>query len=200
MKIDQQLIKECLHGDQKAQYHLYRQCYGVLMSVCRRYTADDMAAGSMLNEGFMKIYRGLEKYPKTIPFKAWIRKIMINTVIDEYRKSRKYNETIELTAKPLESESGSGVTINEADQYFDAEQLLEMINDLPPLSNKVFNLFAIDGYSHKEIGELLDISEGTSKWHVSNARKLLKGMMDKNEKREMASMKIKGKKRLNLKA
>ena len=142
-----------------------------------------------MNQGFMKIFKGLKKYPREIPFEAWIRKIMINTIIDEYRKTKKYTEMIELTDKPLEVEPGNSISTNEAEQYFDAEQLLVMINDLPPLSNKVFNLFAIDGYSHKEISDLLGIREGTSKWHVSNARKLLKEMMNKVDKRKATSMK-----------
>jgi RNA polymerase sigma factor (sigma-70 family) len=189
MKINQQLIEKCLHGDQMAQFHLYRQCYGVLMSICRRYTNDDLAAASILNEGFLKIFKGLKKYPGTIPFEAWIRKIMINTVIDAYRKTKRYNDTIELTGNPVAALSAERVTMNKADQHFDAERLRTMINDLPPLTNKVFNLFAIDGYSHKEIGSLLEISEGTSKWHVSNARKLLKEMMDKTERRKVKTMK-----------
>lgn len=177
MHIDQQLLEKCLKGNEKAQYTLYQRCYGVLLSICRRYARDHDEENVLLNTGFLKVLNGLDKYRSKVPFEAWIRRIMINTVIDEHRKNKKYKDTFEYTAEVDESRSNLRIDYNTADLQFDAEQLLEFIQKLPPMSGEVFNMYAIDGYSHKEIGDALGISEGTSKWHLSNARSKLQEMI-----------------------
>lgn len=178
MNINRQLLNDCQQGDQKAQYKLYRLCFPMLMSVCMRYKKQEADAVAVLNVGFLKILNGLATYKSTVPFEAWIRRIMINTIIDEFRKDRKVKELIEYKDFSDQSTEYIGqLDFNKADQLFDAEQLEALIHQLPPVSQKVFNLFAIDGYSHMEIGEMLGISNGTSKWHISFARKKLKEMM-----------------------
>lgn len=177
MKIGQQLIADCRNGDRKAQFQLYKSCFNVLMGVCMRYKKDKAEAASVLNQGFLKILTNLEKYNPKVPFEAWIRRIMINTVIDEFRKNRKVRELIEHTDFTDHQAVNYQVDYNAADQMFDAERLEAFIKRLPPVSQKVFNLFAIDGYSHKEIGDMLGISDGTSKWHLSSARKKLQEML-----------------------
>ena len=97
---------------------------------------------------------------------------MINHVIDEFRKNRKVQELIDYTDFS-EKQIPDNIDYNEADKAFDAEDIEDLIRSLPPVTKKVFNLFAIDGYSHKEIGEMLKISDGTSKWHLNSARKKL---------------------------
>lgn len=177
MKVSQQLLQDCKKGDRRAQFQLYKSCFNILMGVSMRYKKDEAEAASVVNIGFLKILNNLEKYNPKAPFEAWIRRIMINTVIDEFRKNRKVRELIEHTDF---SENGSyhkAVDYNKADQMFDAERLEMFIKNLPPVSQKVFNLFAVDGYSHKEIGEMLGISDGTSKWHLSSARKKLQEMI-----------------------
>ena len=139
-----------------------------------RYRKDESEAAAILNEGFLKILKNLDKYKSNVPFEAWIKRIMINTVIDEFRKNRKVRELIENTDFEDYHNHEGLVEMNTADLNFDAEQLEQMIKRLPPVSQKVFNLFAIDGYTHAEIGEMLGISVGTSKWHISSARKKLK--------------------------
>ncbi|MFK8105237.1 MAG: RNA polymerase sigma factor [Saprospiraceae bacterium] len=180
MKINAQLIQDCRKGDRKAQFQLYDSCYNVLMGVCMRYKKEESEALAALNGGFLKILNNLGSYRPEVPFEAWIRRIMINTLIDEFRKNRKVKELIEY--KDLEADGGITkdlVDYNLADKVFDAEELEALIKMLPPVSQKVFNLFAIDGYSHKEIGVMLGISDGTSKWHLSFARKKLKELMQK---------------------
>lgn len=146
------------------------------MSVCLRYEKNKEDAEELLNMGFLKIVTKLEKYQTKIPFEAWIRRIMINTIIDEYRKNKKKNETIEYT--DFEDHNyDRHFDFNEADKNFDAEGLERLIRKLPEMSQKVFNMHVIDGYSHKEISDELGISIGTSKWHVSNARTMLKEMI-----------------------
>lgn len=145
-----------------------------------RYRRSEDEAAEVLNTGFLKILNNLDKYNKDVPFEAWIRRIMINTLIDDFRKNRKVKELIEYTDFEHEEIFTESVDFNTADRMFDAEEIELLIQQLPPMSQKVFNLYAIDGYSHKEVGELLGISDGTSKWHLSFARKKLKEMIEQN--------------------
>jgi len=138
---------------------------------------DQDEAKSSVNAGFLKIINNLGRYNPDIPFDAWIRRIMINHVIDEFRKNRKVQELIDYTDFS-EKQTPDLVDYNEADKAFDASDLESMIRSLPPVTQKVFNLFAVDGYSHKEISKMLNMSEGTSKWHVSSARKKLQEIIN----------------------
>ena len=178
MNIPAQLISDCKKGDRRAQFQLYKSCFNTLMGVCIRYKKDESDASAVLNSGFLKILNNLDKYRAEVPFQAWIRRIMINTIIDEFRKNRKVRELIEHTDFEDFHNHQDLVEFNTADLNFEAEQLERMVKRLPPVSQKVFNLYAIDGYSHKEIGEMLDISDGTSKWHLSFSRKKLKEFIE----------------------
>lgn len=172
-----QLRQDAFRGDRRAQFQLYQRCFNVLMGVCVRYRKSEDEAAAMVNEGFLKIIKNLGKYREGVPFEAWIRRIMINTLIDDFRKNRKVNELME-SRDFTDSDNDTGlVDFNSADLDFDASELEAMIHSLPPMSGKVFNLFAIDGYGHKEIGAMLGISDGTSKWHLSFARKRLQEML-----------------------
>lgn len=177
MTIDTELLKACLQEDRKAQFELYKRCYGILMSVCIRYERNKEDAEFMLNKVFYKILTNLDRYDQKAPFDAWIRRIAINTQIDEYRKNSR--SKLDYNDQPMDVAPLHVMDYNEAEKRFDEEELLMMIRQLPPMSQKVFNLYVIDGYHHKEIGERLNISEGTSKWHLSSARKKLKVMLRK---------------------
>lgn len=150
------------------------------MGVCVRYKKDQDEAKASVNEGFLKILNNLDKYNPKIPFEAWIKRIMINHVIDEFRKNRKVQELIEYTDFSERNDADDPVDYNEADILFDAGDIEEMIKTLPPVTQKVFNLYALDGYPHKEIASLLKMSEGTSKWHLNSARKKLKELLHKH--------------------
>lgn len=178
MNIDPQLLKDCQNKDRRAQFQLYKRCFSLLMGVCMRYKKDKDEAAEMVNIGFMKILKNIDKYRSEAPFGAWIKRIMINTIIDEFRKNRKVKELIETTDFEDYHDNAGLVDYNTADQMFDAEQIESLIKRLPPMSQKVFNLYAIDGFSHKEVGEMLGISDGTSKWHLSFARKKLREMIE----------------------
>jgi RNA polymerase sigma-70 factor (ECF subfamily) len=177
MNVDATLLKACRQNNQKAQSQLYRSCFSVLMSICIRYKSDEAEARAVLNQGFLKILTNLDKYNSNIPFEAWIRRIMINTIIDEFRKYKKHKERVQYTDFIANDTFDNRVDFNEADQMFDAEAIEYFIKQLPEVAQKVFNLYVIDGYSHREIGEMLDISEGNSKWHLSSARKRLRTML-----------------------
>lgn len=172
MNIQPQLIALCIKQDRKAEYELYKLTYSYLMGICMRYSRDKDSASESLNMGFLKILKNLSTYKPEIPFKSWIRRVMVNTLIDEYRKNKREREKVTYVEEYYDSSDFSDV--NEALSRINYNQLLAQINLLPEATKKVFNLFAIDGYSHKEIGEMLMISEGTSKWHLNAARQKLK--------------------------
>ncbi len=177
MNIQPQLISNCIKRERKAEYEMYKITFSYLMSICIRYTRNEDTAKEILNIGFLKILTNLEKFRAEVPFKAWIRKIMVNTLIDEFRKQKKLHSNIEFVEDYLET--GNFSEANSAIQNLNAQQIRLFISQLPPASKQVFNLYAIDGYTHKEIGELLEISEGTSKWHLNSAREKLKEMIEK---------------------
>ncbi|HEU4717194.1 MAG TPA: RNA polymerase sigma factor [Bacteroidia bacterium] len=177
--VEDQLLADCVRGKSRAQYRLYSLCYSFMMSVCIRYTASRDDAEDLLNRSFLKILSNIEKYRKEVPFGLWVRRITINTIIDEYRKNRKEKEMTELVDFDEQEVESDTAAINGFLEKTDAEQLQRLIDHLPEMSRKVLNLFVVDGYGHKEISEMLNISEGTSKWHLNNARTKLKELITK---------------------
>ena len=177
MNVELDLITACINRERKAEYELYKMTYSYLMSICFRYTNSREEAEEMLNVGFLKALKNLDKYRPGIPFQTWIRKVMINVLIDEYRKEKKHHEHIEYVEEYAETSDYS--VQNNAMTKMNVEQIHSLIMKLPPMSQKVFNLFVIDGFNHKEIGDMLDMSEGTSKWHLNFSRTKLKDMITK---------------------
>ncbi|TND00382.1 MAG: RNA polymerase sigma-70 factor, ECF subfamily [Bacteroidetes bacterium] len=172
--IEDQLLRDCSRGDSKAQYKLYRACYSFLMGICIRYAPSREDAEELLNSGFLKVLNQIDKRRPEVPFVLWIRRIMINTIIDEFRKKKLERETIEYVDFGESPDEYDAVSVNEFIARMDVEQLQVLIDRLPQMSRKVFNLFVVDGYGHKEIAEMLGMSEGTSKWHVNFSRNKLK--------------------------
>lgn len=168
--VTETLIARCSRQETKAQYELYRAMHPVLMSICTRYERNRQDASARMNHGFLKILQKLHERRPEVPFEAWARRIMINTVIDAFRhdRVRRSNETLDHPVNELPS-----TDINEYLELMEAESFARMLQQVPTMSRNVFNLFAIDGFAHAEIAELLGISVGTSKWHVSNARSIL---------------------------
>lgn len=172
MEIHPKLIALCIRHDRKAEYELYKRSYSYLMSICLRYAKDRDKAAETLNLGYMKILSSLKTYKPEVPFKAWIRRIMINTLIDEFRKTKRENEKLMYVETYFDSNAFSEA--NEALEKLNVQQIYEHISKLPEATRNVFNLYVIDGFSHKEIAAMLDISEGTSKWHLNAARAKLR--------------------------
>jgi RNA polymerase sigma factor (sigma-70 family) len=175
MDVQQELIEACIKGERRAEYALYKTVYSYLISICLRYTRNEDKAKEVLNIGYFKILTNIKKYDSTIPFKPWIRRIMITTLINEYKKEKIHQNNVVYVEDYLED--GKFADINAALPKIDAERLYQFIAQLPPASQQVFNLYFIDGYKHREIAELLNISEGTSKWHLNWAREKLKEML-----------------------
>lgn len=174
MEIDLDLITACIKRERKAEYELYRVTYSYLISICLRYTNSREEAREMLNIGFLKILYNLEKYKPEVPFKKWIRKVMINTLIDEYRKEKKHDEHIEYV--DTYSETKDFADVNDALVKMDVDQIHSLIVKLPPVSRRVFTMYVIDGFNHKEIAEMLEITDGTSRWHLNFSKNKLREM------------------------
>jgi RNA polymerase sigma factor (sigma-70 family) len=175
MEIEVELITACIKGEQRAEYELYKRTYSYLMSVCLRYTNSGEEAREMFNVGFFRILSNLKKYTLDTSFRSWIHKIMINVLIDEYRKEKKHHKHIEYVESYDHLEEVPEV--NDALVKMDAEQIHALIVKLPPMSQKVFNLYVVDGFSHKEIAGMLGMSEGTSRWHLNFSKQNLKQMI-----------------------
>ncbi|MBK6943577.1 MAG: sigma-70 family RNA polymerase sigma factor [Flavobacteriales bacterium] len=168
--VSEALIARCIREEPKAQYELYRVLHGLMMSVCKRYERNEQDAVACMNQGYLKVLKNLKKRRPEVPFELWVRRIMINTMIDAFRKNkeRKAHEKMET---PIEESRSSEV--NEYLKQMESEAFAQLLDRVPDMSRKVFNLFVMDGFSHSEIAELLGISAGTSKWHVSHARQVL---------------------------
>lgn len=186
--IDHSIIEACRKNDRRAQEKMYEWCYVKLMPTCMRYHRNEEDARSILNLSFVKICKNLDKLKEGTPFEAWVRRITMNTIIDEFRKNKNYLQLVDAKETDRELEIHVTSVENGVWSKLEMDVLMGLLKRLPDVSRKVFNLYVIDGYTHKEIGNMLEISDGTSKWHLSNARKLLKEMVAKigrSENREM---------------
>jgi RNA polymerase sigma-70 factor (ECF subfamily) len=172
--VEEQLLQECARHDRKAQYRLYAASYSFMMSICIRYTSSRDDAEDLLNRSFLKVLDNIGRYRPEVPFALWVRRITINTIIDEYRRRKKERENLDYVDFGDSPSEYDATVVNSYLDKINAEEIQGLIDQLPPMSRRVFNLFAVDGYGHKEIGELLGMSEGTSKWHLNFARNRLK--------------------------
>lgn len=174
---EQKVIAACRKNDRRAQEKLYEWCYVKFMPICIRYYKNEPDARHVLNLGFIKVCKNLDQLQPNTSLEAWGKRIVMNTIIDEFRKNKNYMQLVDQKETDRELEI-RGVTVeNSVWSKLETEVLMGLLRRLPDVSRKVFNLHVIDGYAHKEIGDLLGISDGTSKWHLSNARKLLKEMV-----------------------
>lgn len=140
-----------------------------MAAICMRYTRNEQDAIEILNDGFLKVFKNIHLFDVAkASLYTWIRTIVINSSIDFLRKRK-----LAFTEMSAEGPEESAVP-NEAIQKLDAVELLKLVRQLPPATQLVFNLYTVDGYTHVEIAKQLQISEGTSKWHLSEARRLLK--------------------------
>ena len=174
MKIDEKLLEDCIRCKRLAQNQLYKEVFSYLMNICIRYKNDYNTAGASLNAIFLKILTNLNQFNKKDSFVPWMKRIAVNHLIDEYRKEKREKEKIRFEDSLVSSNSS---THHEMEAEMDSEYLVKMIQQLPQTTAQVFNLYAIDGFKHREIAEMLAMSENTSKWHVSDARKKLQCML-----------------------
>lgn len=172
----QNILEGCKRDDRKAQEQLYRNYYRAMVTLCLRYTKNETDALEVLNTGFYKVYKNIHKYDAAkASLYTWIRTIIINSCLDFIRSKQTLSGAGEL-------EQAAHIHVPPAViGKMSAREILTLVRQLPPATQAVFNLYVIEGYSHTEIATIANISEGTSKWHLSEARKKLQQMINEQK-------------------
>jgi RNA polymerase sigma-70 factor (ECF subfamily) len=172
LKADQvQLIKDATTGDIRARKELYTQYYGYAMGVCLRYAQHRHEAEEIVNDGFLKVFEHLPRCKNPAAFKGWMRRIMVNAAIDYFRRYQKFRRELSEDARP-DLPAGE-----ETFAQLSAEDLLRLVQALPDAYRLVFNLYAIEGYSHDEIAAQTGIAASTSRSNLTKARARLRQML-----------------------
>ncbi len=168
MKYDySDIIKGCIEGNTKFQKKLYDRFSGKMYGLCLQYSRNAEEAKDILQEGFIKVYKNLEQYSFTGSFEGWVRRIFVNTAIENFR-----NRKMKFSDFDTQDLSENFMLDNIVGEI-SAKEIMKLIQNLSPQYQMVFNLYAIEGFTHKEIAVKLNISEGTSKSNLSRARSIL---------------------------
>ena len=171
-----QLVKDCLRGDAAAQRRLYEHFSGTMLGVCYRYTKSMVDAEDVLQEGFIMVFKNLHQFSFSGELGGWVRRIMVNTAINYLKKHRRYQAELSF------SDSGMHPVVTEtAEINMTVKELADLIRQLPPGFQTIFNLHAVEGYTHVQIGALLGIQESTSRSQYARARALLVSWLKKND-------------------
>jgi RNA polymerase sigma factor (sigma-70 family) len=167
------LINGCIAGNRQMQELLYRLYAPKMYAVCLRYSTNAEDAQDLLQEGFIKVYRNIDRFRGDGSFEGWIRRIFVNTSIEQFRKKTNVYSISEREEENIENREFTALdTLAEKD-------IINLVQELSPGYRTVFNMYVIEGYSHKEIGEMLGINEGTSKSQLARAKGLLQKMVEK---------------------
>lgn len=173
-----ELIKQCANNDRKAQKEIYRLFAGKLFSICLKYSKNKQEAQDNFQDGFIVIFEKIGQFNFKGSFEGWLKRVMINTVLLKYRKKNVLN----IVTEDIPDE----VIVDVDDDEISLDFLLNLINELPDRYRMVFNLYALDGYSHKEISEMMQIAEGTSKSNLARARAILKQKIEIHQKAQQS--------------
>ncbi len=181
---EQEIIAGCRKKDRAIQEHLYRAYYSPFLKVCARYARSMEDAEQLLNDGFLKIFGQVDQFKNAGSFEGWMQRIMVNTCLDYLRNTALKEEMI-MHVNSIPAEESNLSVSNDAIENMDFREMVKVIQLLPTMTRTVFNLFVFDGYNHKEISKQLDISEGTSHWHVHQARNMLQKKIIKSEQQKV---------------
>jgi RNA polymerase sigma-70 factor (ECF subfamily) len=171
-----QLIEACINNNREAQYKLYNLLSGKMFAVCLRYAKNREAAEDILQDGFVKVFTNIEKFRGDGSFEGWVRRIIVNTAVEYYRKSAKMYPVVNV------DDVNKDIPWQDTGDNLELEDVMNMINNLSTGYRTIFNLYVVEGYSHKEIADMLQINEGTSKSQLARARYLLMEMVKNSEK------------------
>lgn len=166
------ILTGCVKLHRPSQKLLYEEFYGYAMSICLRYADNRDEAAAILNDGFMKIFTNIRQFDLSKPLKPWLRKVMINTAINQYRQKQRAIEAEEMEKAEHQAEVESVIS------GISYQEIIAMLHQLPPAYRTVFNLYAIEGYKHEEIAKMLAITVGTSKSNLFKARECLKKILN----------------------
>jgi len=174
---EDELIRQCKNGDLKPLEMLYKHFYGYAMGIGLRYCNNRNDALEVVNDAFIKVFKTMNNYDADKPFKAWLRRIIVNTAIDKTRREKKH-----MWAEDLEMAENipQGVT---AIEQLNARDILNLMERLPQIHRTIFNLYEIDGYSHDEIAGMLAISASTSRVYLSRGKEKLRALINQEESR-----------------
>jgi len=175
------LVKQCIKEDRKSQKFLYEYFYGKMLSICMRYATDYNEAQDILHEGFIKVFAKLKSFKNKGSFEGWIRRIIVNSAIDYVRAKKKL--TFDSEEKSIiDNIKDEDEVLIEAENLskIKAELIIELIQELSPAYKTVFNLYVLEDYSHKQVAEVLGISEGTSKSNLAKAKQKLRELFEEN--------------------
>ena len=172
-----EIIKGCQENHRACQEQLYRHYYSLFLKICVRYAKNMEDAEQLLNDGFLRIFKNISSFKNTGSFEGWMKRVMINTCLD-YLKSKQLKDSLKVNSNIVVEETNIALS-TDALRRLEFKDLVAMIQTLPPSSKTVFNLYVFEGFSHKEIGAMLEISENTSSWHLHNARHNLQKRLKK---------------------
>jgi len=182
---DEQIIKGCKKGKRNAFNMLYKKYASILLGVCMRYSSNKSEAEDILQEGFIRVFRKIESFEGRGSFKNWLIRIMVNTSINYYKANKKHMWDEQFDAENKEHAETEYQEDDPLVTVYDhtADELMKMINELPDGYRMVFNLYVFEGMSHKEIAEIMEIAESTSKSQLSKARKYLRKKVEEKQKK-----------------
>jgi len=170
---DQELIEACLRNERKYQEALYRKYADQMYRVAKTYAKDEDEAADVLQDGFINVFRNLHRYKFQGSFEGWIRRIIVNKALEHYRSKKRKEEVIR------EFSEHQNLSVDDVLSSIQAQEIVKMVNLLPDKAGMVLKLYAIEGYAHREIADLMGISEGTSKSQLNRARGLLREQINK---------------------
>jgi RNA polymerase sigma-70 factor (ECF subfamily) len=172
--LETELVNACINGSRKHQELLYKRFYGYAMSVSMRYAGSSDEAAEIVNDSFLKVFAKIEHFDQSKPFRAWLRRIVVNTSIDYYRRTKKHASFADI------SHAASEEADTDAVDLLSAEEIYRIIQELPDPYRITFNLYEVEGFSHEEIAVKLGIPEGTSRSNLSRAKIKLRQLVKKH--------------------
>ena len=171
---ERKLVQGCLRQDRKAQETLFKRYYAYLVGVSMRYARDEHEAKDFASVAFIKAFRKLRQYQQDGMLRAWLHRIAVHTCIDEVRKRKRRDE------RELEAAAEIDIAIDaNAIQQLQEADLYRLLQQLPEMDRSVFSLYVVDGYSHREVGDLLGFTEGTSRWYLNRAKQRMQELVEK---------------------
>lgn len=172
---DWSIIEGCQRNDRLCQKKFYEFFYGKMMGICMRYTNGADEAKDILHEGFMKVFQNIANFTPTVSIEFWVKRIMINTAIDHFRRNKKILNQVDIEFAAGEADDDSFGILDE----LSSEEILKLVQKLSTAYRTTFNLFVVEGYNHREISEMLGVSQGTTKSNLAKARQQLREMIRK---------------------
>lgn len=167
--IDEKILDGCIKNDRISQELVYRKYFDTMVRMCQRYTHDEDEIISIVNDGFLKVFKKVDQFERKGSFEGWIRRCVFTALSDYFKRKKEGIFFIEIPDSPGESVSALDK------MYF--EDLIKHVQKLPETTKTVFIKYCIEGYNHREISEILQMSEGNSKWHLHQAKKILQEML-----------------------